>query len=69
MNLSADEFLSLSTQLSDRDVKVAELEKQLQQTKDKLAIKEVENAALTQRLSELEQDHMATEIENTYLKR
>lgn len=29
MNLSADEFLSLSTQLSDRDVKMAELEKQL----------------------------------------
>jgi len=29
MNLTADEFLSLSTQLSDRDVRVVELENQL----------------------------------------
>ena len=69
MNLSADEFLSLSTQLSDRDVRVAELEKQLMQTREFLVVKEAENVALTQRLSELEQAHMATEIENTYLKR
>ena len=29
MNLTADEFLSLSAQLSDRDVKVTELEMEL----------------------------------------
>lgn len=69
MNLSADEFLSLSTQLSDRDVKVAELEKQLQQAREMLVIKDTENKVLTQRLSELEHANMATEIENTYLKR
>ena len=69
MNLSADEFLSLSTQLSDRDVRVAELEKQLKQVSDLLVVKEAENVALAQRLSELEQAQMATEIENTYLKR
>ena len=34
MNLSADEFLSLSTQLSDRDVRVMELEKQLEKTRE-----------------------------------
>lgn len=69
MNLSADEFLSLSTQLSDRDVRTAELENQLQQTRETLAVKEAENMAMRQRLAELEQVHMATEIENTYLKR
>ena len=69
MNLSAEEFLSLSNQLSDRDVKTAELELQLQQTKQLLAIKEAENVALTQQLSELQQAHEAIELENTYLKR
>lgn len=69
MNISADEFLSLSTQLSDRDVRVAELEKKLKQVSDLLVVKEAENVALAQRLSELEQAQMATEIENTYLKR
>ena len=69
MNLSADEFMSLSNQLSDRDVKTAELELQLQQTRRLLAIKEAEIGALTQKLSELEHIHAATEIENAYLKR
>ena len=69
MNISTDEFLSLSTQMSDRDVRVAELEKQLKQIKDLLVIKEAENVALTQQLSILQEAHMATEIENTYLKR
>ena len=50
MNLSADEFLSLSTQLSDRDVRTAELENQLQQTRETLAVKEAENMAMRQRL-------------------
>ena len=68
MKLSADEFLSLSTQLSDRDVKAAELELQLQETKEQLMIKEAENMALTQRLTELEQINTATELENAYLK-
>lgn len=68
MNLSADEFLSLSRQLSDRDVKMAELEKQLRKTQEMLVIKEAENVALTQQLAELEQIHEATEIENRYLK-
>ena len=68
MNLSADEFLSLSTQLSDRDVRVMELEKQLKETREMLLVKEAENAALTQRLSEMEMINQATEIENTYLK-
>lgn len=69
MNLSADEFLSLSTQMSDRDVRVAELEQQLQQTKDLLVAKEAENVALTRQLDALREAHVATEIENTYLKR
>ena len=43
MNLTADEFLSLSTQLSDRDIKVTELEKKLEETMQRLAIKEAEN--------------------------
>jgi len=34
MNLTADEFLSLSTQLSDRDVRVVELENQLEETRN-----------------------------------
>jgi len=34
MNLSADEFMSLSTQLSDRDVRVVELENQLEETRN-----------------------------------
>ena len=63
MKLSADEFLSLSTQLSDRDVKAAELELQLQETKEQLMIKEAENMALTQRLTELEQINTATELD------
>lgn len=68
MNLSADEFLSLSTQLSDRDVRVAELEKQLAKANEMLVIKDAEIVALTERLSDLEQIHEATEIENRYLK-
>lgn len=68
MNLSADEFLSLSSQLSDRDVRVSELEKRLKQVTEMLVIKDAEIVALTQRLSELEQVHEATEIENRYLK-
>lgn len=68
MNLSADEFLSLSTQLSDRDVKMAELEKQLIQKDEMLLIKDAEIVALTQRMAELEQINEATEIENRYLK-
>lgn len=68
MNLSADEFLSLSTQLSDRDVRVAELELELQQTRQALSVKTAENEALLQRVGELEQANRATEIENTYLK-
>ena len=69
MNLTADEFLSLSTQLSDRDIKVTELEKKLEETMQRLAIKEAENEALVQRVSELEQAHELMELENTYLKR
>ena len=69
MNLSADEFLSLSTQLSDRDVRLAEMEQQLRQARELLMVKEAENVALTQHLAELEQAHMAAEIENAYLKR
>ena len=68
MNLSADEFLSLSTQLSDRDVRVMELEKQLEKTRELLLIKEAENEALIQQLAEMEQINRATEIENSYLK-
>ena len=68
MNLSADEFLSLSTQLSDRDVRVAELEKQLEKAREMLVIKDAEIMALTQHMSELEQINQATEIENRYLK-
>jgi hypothetical protein len=68
MNLSADEFMSLSTQLSDRDVRVVELEKQLEKTRETLLIKEAEIQALTQRLAEMELIHEATEIENRYLK-
>ena len=68
MNLSADEFLSLSTQLSDRDVRVVELENQLEEMRKLLMIKEAENTALTQKLSELVKIHEATEIENSYLK-
>ena len=68
MNISADEFLSLSMQLSDRDVRMVELESQLKKTSELLAIKEAENVALTHRVSELEMVNEATEIENTYLK-
>lgn len=68
MNLSAEEFLSLSNQLSDRDVRTAELELQLQQTRERLAIKEAENLMLAQRLTELQMVHEATELENAYLK-
>ena len=69
MNLSADEFLSLSTQLSDRDVRVAELQKQLMQKDEMLLIKDAETVALTQRIAELEQGLEAKEIENAYLKK
>lgn len=68
MNLSAEEFLSLSTQLSDRDVRVAELEKQLEETRKLLHVKEAENVALIQRVAEMEEIQQATEIENRYLK-
>ena len=68
MKLSADEFLSLSTQLSDRDVRVVELEKQLEETRRMLLIKDNENAALLQRLTEMEHIQQATEIENSILK-
>ena len=69
MNISPEEFLSLSTELSDRDVRVAELERKLSQAKELLVVKEAENVTLIQRLSELERVHEKTELENTYLKR
>ena len=76
MNLSADEFMSLSNQLSDRDVRVADLEQQLQilnqqlqNIQNELALKTFENESLIQKLSTMESKHMATEIENAYLKR
>lgn len=68
MNLTADEFMSLSNQLSDRDVRVVELEKQLEKLREMLMVKEAENAALTQRLAENEQIYEAAVIENRYLK-
>lgn len=68
MNLSAEEFLSLSNQLSDRDVRTAELELQLQQTRERLVLKEAEVLALTQKLTELKQGYEAKELENAFLK-
>ena len=69
MNLSADEFLSLSTQLGEKDVKMAELELKLKETQEMLVVKETENKALSQRLSELEYLQEKTAMENSYLKR
>ena len=69
MNISADEFLSLSTQLGEKDVKMAELELKLKETQDLLVVKEAENKALSQRLSELEYTQEKTAMENSYLKR
>lgn len=69
MNLTADEFLSLSAQLSDRDVKVTELEMELQRLRQEVAVKTAENESLLLELNTVKQVHEATEIENAYLKR
>lgn len=69
MNISSDEFLSLSKQLSEKDVKITELELKLRETQEMLVVKETENKALSQRLSELEYLQEKTAMENSYLKR
>jgi len=69
MNLTADEFLSLSAQLSDRDVKVTELEMELQRLRQEVVVKTAENESLLLELNTVKQVHEATEIENAYLKR
>ena len=69
MNISPEEFFTLSTELSERDVKVAELEQQLKQARNLVTVKDAEIVMLSQRVSELEHANEQKELENTYLKK
>jgi len=61
MNCTVDEMMALSQGISDRDVRIANLERQLK-------FKEEECTSLRMELDALKLDHAATTIENMLLK-
>jgi hypothetical protein len=68
MNLSDEEFLSLSGQMSDRDVKIATLENKVEQLKGDLLVARAECEEWKQRYEHAETANAATQFENAMLK-
>ena len=68
MNLSDKEFMSLSGQMSDRDVKIAALENKVKQLERDLLVVTAERDEWKQRCEQAETAHAATQFENAMLK-
>ena len=68
MNLSDKEFMSLSGQMSDRDVKIAALENKVKQLERDLQVVTAERDEWKRRYEQTEAANAATQYENTMLK-
>ena len=68
MNLTEGEFLSLSSQMSDRDVKIAALVEQNRRQEQELLIARAEREEWKQKFERLQMTQEATEIENALLR-
>ena len=68
MNLSDEEFLSLSGQMSDRDVKIATLENRVKQLERDLLVATAERDEWKRRYEHAETAHAAAQFENAMLK-
>lgn len=68
MNLSDEEFLSLSGQMSDRDVKIAALTSELRQLERDLLVARAERDEWQRKYEQAEASNAATQFENAMLK-
>ena len=68
MNLSDEEFLSLSGQMSDRDVKIAALENKVSQLEGELQVARAERDEWRRKYEQTEASNAATQFENAMLK-
>ena len=68
MNLSDKEFMSLSGQMSDRDVKIAALENKVKQLEGDLQVARAERDEWKRRYEHAETAHAAAQFENAMLK-
>ena len=68
MNLSDEEFLSLSGQMSDRDVKIAALENKVSQLEGDLLVARAERDEWQRKYEQTEASNAATQFENAMLK-
>lgn len=68
MELSEREFMSLSGQMSDRDVRIAALEMRLKEAERDLLVARAERDEWRRKYERAELAHAATELENTMLK-
>ncbi|MBR1502831.1 MAG: hypothetical protein IJ618_02970 [Prevotella sp.] len=68
MNLSDEEFLSLSGQMSDRDVKIAALENKVSQLEGELQVARAERDEWQRKYEQTEASNAATQFENAMLK-
>ena len=68
MELSEREFMSLSGQMSDRDVRIAALEMRLKEVERDLLVARAERDEWRRKYELTEVTHAATELENAMLK-
>lgn len=68
MNLSDEEFLSLSGQMSDRDVKIAALENKVMLLERDLLVVRAERDEWQRKYEQTEASNAATQFENAMLK-
>lgn len=68
MNLTEQEFMSLSNQMSDRDVKIAGLEEMVRQRDRELLVARAETEHWKQKFEEQVMANSAVELENQLLK-
>lgn len=68
MNVTTDEFMTLSQKLSDRDVKIAELTQLVSFQAEQLAEKERENAWLREEVERQKEAAATSKMQAMYLK-
>ena len=68
MELSEREFMSLSSQMSDRDVRIAALEMRLKEVERDLLVAQAERDEWKRKYEHAKVAHVATQFENAMLK-
>ena len=68
MDISADEFMDLYKRLSDKDVRISELERQVAVLEEELRVSRAERDSLQLECDRLARVSMESEIEAIYLK-